>query len=55
MKIDKNFVKVICQKSRKSSLFLKSFQIGRFSDDITMPIVWFLLQFVVKFARLNQW
>ena len=29
--------------------------IGRFSDDITMPIVWFLLQIVVKFAHLNQW
>ena len=26
-----------------------------FSDDITMPIVWFLLQIVVKFAHLNQW
>ena len=29
--------------------------IDRFSDDITMPIVWFLLQIVVKFAHLNQW
>ena len=22
---------------------------------VTMPIVWFLLQIVVKFAHLNQW
>ena len=30
-------------------------RIDRFSDDSTMPIVWFLLQIVVKFAHLNQW
>ena len=29
--------------------------IDRFSDDITMSIVWFVLQIVVKFAHLNQW
>ena len=26
-----------------------------FSNDITMPIVWLLLQILVKFALLNQW
>ena len=29
--------------------------IDQLSDDITMPIVWFVLQIVVKFAHLNQW
>ena len=35
--------------------FVFNCSIDRFSDDITMPIVWFLLQIVVKFAHLNQW
>ena len=34
---------------------LCSLIIDRFSHDITMPIVWFLLQIVVKFAHFNQW
>ena len=30
-------------------------KLDRLSDDITMHIVWFLLQIVVKIAHLNQW
>ena len=42
----------ICLKLRVCKNFI--IDIDRVSDDITMPIVWFVLQLMVKFAHLNQ-
>ena len=40
------------EKKEKLLILLK---FDRLNDDITMHIVWFLLQIIVKFAHLNQW
>ena len=42
------------QPEKKEKLLIL-LELDRRSDDITMYIVWFLLQIVVKFAYLNQW
>ena len=42
-------------RPEKEEKLLILLELDRLSDDITMHIVWFLLQIIVKFAHLNQW
>ena len=41
-------------RPEKKEKLLILLELDRLNDDITMHIVWFLLQIIVKFAHLNQ-